>query len=101
MFDAGEGPILTADGSTYVFGVDASWGFHEDLIFAAAPGTGSGQTFAASYRLTDAAGVHAAGEVFTLNFVTVPEPGMGLLAAGGLAAVMRRRRAACQSAATR
>lgn len=93
LFDPGENPILTADGSTRGFTSDLAGAFHEDLTFAVPPGTPAGSEFLAALALTDLAGIHGDGEAFGLRFVTVPEPATLMLAGIGVCAMVGRRRA--------
>ncbi len=93
MFDGSENPILAGDGASYVFPADAKGGFHDDLIFAAGPGTLLGSELSATFLLTDAEGLHGDSEPFSLSFAVVPEPGtLALVGLGVLGFVGRRRR---------
>ncbi len=99
-------PILTSDGDTLTFphlwmddkhnenGTLGAWGFHVHMLFAVGPTAVEGETFDATFRAHDVgtAGYETSDD-YTMTFVTVPEPVTAmLLAVGGLAVSMRRRR---------
>lgn len=87
--------ILLFDGDTFQFpqedptGTPPETGFHTHTIFAASGDLGD--TFSATYRITDPSGIYADSDAFTLSFVIVPEPATcGLMLLGGLALLRRR-----------
>jgi|GEM_PF-2095431 len=91
MYDAPFSQILTADGMEYQFIQEATEsGFHNDLLYANFGNLGD--TFSATYFLTDASGTYGDSAPFTLNFVNVPEPATAALLLMGTVAVVRRRR---------
>lgn len=105
-------PVLAADGDRYVFdpahgmqwsddhynenGTEGAWRFGHHLYFYADAATPLGETLTATFRAVDVRTVgtpFATSADYTISFVTTPEPGtLALLMAGGLGAVLRRKR---------
>jgi hypothetical protein len=97
-------PVLTSDGDTYTFdhlwmdekhnenGELGAWGFHEHLLFVA-DAEGPGQTFSASFVAFDEGTTgFTDSDVYTMDFVTIPEPTTFSLLAVFSAGILFKRR---------
>jgi len=80
MYDLDFNSILEADGDTVLLvGEPEVEGFlwHQHLVFGVEPGTPVGESFSATFVVSDPTGEHADSEPFTLTFITAPQVVVG------------------------
>jgi len=96
--------ILTSNGSTFAFeepdwdselpngsGGLGAWHFHTHTEFLALA-NGIGQTFSATFTVIDTGSTNFAESVlYTINFITVPEPASMILFGSAMLAMFRAR----------